>query len=232
MLNRGTTGTRNTRLDESNSDAEHSVTNFPHAADTPTMTPGRILFLQGASSAGKSTLARLLQRRLDEYWWRLEADDITHMQPTWQLGSFWQPSPEERTHPSWEMDARLRQWLAGYWGCLAAIAKTGSDVIAVGGWLQTSWLLDLADTIDGIDALCVGVYCPLEELEKREAERGDREIGYARSQYDVVHTHAPYDVEVDTSEIAMDEAADRIKAALADPPQARFFERIRRTRGE
>ena len=43
---------------------------------------GRVLFLQGLSSAGKSTLAAALQAALPEYWWMLEADDITRMQPT------------------------------------------------------------------------------------------------------------------------------------------------------
>jgi chloramphenicol 3-O phosphotransferase len=187
--------------------------------------------LQGPSSSGKSTLARALQTTLDEYWWALEADDITRMQPTWQIGSFWNPAPEEKTHPSWNEDRRLEAWLAGYFGCLATIAKTGSNVMAVGGWLKTSWLLDLADAMDGIDAYCVGVFCPLEELERREAERGDRGIGYARSQYVDAQSHRPYDIEIDTSRISTDDAADRVKAMLANPPSDPFFARIRRTRG-
>jgi len=32
---------------------------------------GRVLFLQGLSSAGKSTLAAALQATLPEYWWML-----------------------------------------------------------------------------------------------------------------------------------------------------------------
>src|SRR5579872_6074953 len=128
------------------------------------MTYGKVMMLHGPSSAGKSTLAKALQKSLDEYWWVLEADDITHMQPVWQPPEWWEPTREERPHPSWDPDLRLARWLAGYWGCIETIAKTGSNVIAVGGWLQTEWLLQLADTLNGIEAYCVGIYCPLEEL--------------------------------------------------------------------
>ena len=194
---------------------------------------GKVIVLQGPSSAGKSTLAKALQSSLDDYWWALEADDITRMQPIWRPeGAFWNPTIEERPHPSWDHDTRLARWLDGYFGCLATIAKSGSNVIAVGGWLQTSWLVQWADSLIGIDALCIGVYCPLEELERREIHRGDRGIGYARSHYDIVHTHAPYDVAVDSRAMTPEEMAARIRAALQAPPALPFFERIRRERPE
>ena len=191
------------------------------------MADGRVLFLQGASSAGKSTLAKALQFGLDEYWWVLEADDITRMQPTGERTGWWEPTPEERPHPSWSPELRLARWLSGYFGCLATIARTGSNVIAVGGWLETSWLLELAETLDGIDALCAGVYCPLDELERRELARGGRRPGYARSQFDLVHVHAPYDVHMDTASQTTGEAVASIRRTLASPPAVSFFARIR-----
>lgn len=183
--------------------------------------------LQGTSSAGKSTLAAALQVSLDEYWWILEADDITRMQPISERTGWWQPTHQERPHPSWNPEVRLSRWLAGYFECLATVAKTGSNVIAVAGWLQTEWLLQLAAALDGIDAFCIGVHCSLEEAERREAERGDRHLGYARSQYDLVHTHAPYDAEVDTIALTTAEAGQVIKNMLSAPPGLLFFACIR-----
>lgn len=87
------------------------------------MTYGKVMMLQGPSSAGKSTLARKLQTRLDEYWWRIEADDITAMQPACANPQWWEPTREERPHSSWDVDVRLARWLASYWGCIATIAK-------------------------------------------------------------------------------------------------------------
>lgn len=190
------------------------------------MSFGKVIMLHGISSAGKSTLATALQMSLDEYWWALEADDITRMQPISDRTNWWNPTREERPHPSWDPNARLSGWLAGYLQCLATIAKTGSNVIAVGGWLQTDWLLQLASALEGIDAYCVGVHCSLEEAERREIARGDRHQGYARSQYDLVHAHAPYDAEVDTTALTTAESVAVIQHMLSTPPPL-FFARIR-----
>jgi len=127
------------------------------------MQLGKVILLQGISSAGKSTLAAAMQLALEEHWWMFEADDITRMQATSERSGWWQLTPEEKPHSSWNSDQRLKQWLAGYFGCIATIAKSGSNVIAVGGWLQTEWLLELAASLEGIEAYCVGVYCSAEE---------------------------------------------------------------------
>lgn len=191
------------------------------------MSYGKVIVLQGPSSAGKSTLATTLQRSLEEYWWVFEADDVTRMQPTSERTGWWQPTREERPHPSWDTDARLAQWLAIYFHGIATIAKTGSNVIAVGGWLETSWLVNLASALDGIESYCVGVYCPLEEILKRESARGDRAPGYARSHYEVVHAHEPYDAFVDTSLHSLEECIQAVNGLLASPPATPFFARIR-----
>jgi len=195
-----------------------------------TTEPGRILVLQGPSSAGKSTLARQLQVGLEEYWWRLEADDITAMQPVSARTEWWSPTPEERPHPSWKPEVRLERWLAGYFECIATIARTGSNVIAVGAWIDEAWLFDLAGILEGLHALCVGVHCPLEELERREVARGDRHVGYSREHFDVVLAHAPHDLEVNTFTQSWDEIVGDVRALLAAPPEETFFERIRMER--
>ena len=185
------------------------------------------MLLQGPSSAGKSTLASVLQRTLDDYWLQLGADDITAMQPGCQPPVWWDPTPDERPHPSWRPEFRLERWLARYWQCLATIARTGDNVIAAGGWLKTDWMIQAAHAFDGIDALCVGVYCPLEECERREVARGDRGVGYARSQFDVIFEHAPFDIAVDTFAMSTVEAAEHIKTSLSTLDSPLFFERVR-----
>ena len=61
--------------------------------------------------------------------------------------------------------------------------------------------------------LFVGVRCPLEVVVAREAARTDRTIGQAAAQFDVVHRAGGYDLEVDTSVLDADEAAERIASA-------------------
>jgi len=196
------------------------------------MQLGKVILLQGISSAGKSTLAAAMQLALEEHWWMFEADDITRMQATSERSGWWQLTPEEKPHSSWNSDQRLKQWLAGYFGCIATIAKSGSNVIAVGGWLQTEWLLELAASLEEIEAYCVGVYCSAEEAERREMARGDRHVGYSRNQLDLVHTHAPYDAHVDTEFQTAEECVHVIEQMLFHPPNQPFFERIRKMKGE
>jgi chloramphenicol 3-O phosphotransferase len=57
----------------------------------------------------------------------------------------------------------------------------------------------------------VGVFAPLDVLETRERERGDRLIGLARWQYDRVHKGMRYDLEIDASRATPMACAERIK---------------------
>ncbi len=190
-------------------------------------TLGRVIVLNGPSSAGKSTLCKALQTTLDEYWWHMEMDTFTMMQPTWRVPEMWNPTPEERPHPSWDADTRLAGFLTGWYQCIRALALAGNNVLADAGFLKREWLHEQADALDGIDALYVGVYCPLDVVERREQARGDRQPGYSRSQYDLVHLHGPYDITVDTSVLGPQEVAEVIKAALGAPPVPSVFERLR-----
>ncbi|MEU1087329.1 hypothetical protein ACFYPN_25770 [Streptomyces sp. NPDC005576] len=79
------------------------------------------------------------------------------------------------------------------------------------------------------DTVLVAVRCPLPELERREAERGDRTPGLAALQYPVVHAHGPHDLDVDTAELRPGECARRIAEFLVARPRPTAFEALRRT---
>lgn len=57
----------------------------------------------------------------------------------------------------------------------------------------------------------VGVFAALEVLEHRERERGDRNIGLSRWQYEQVHEGMNYDFSVSTDASSPLNCADRIK---------------------
>ena len=83
------------------------------------------------------------------------------------------------------------------------------------------------DLVSGYTVLYVGVFCPIDVLEQREAARGDRKVGLARYQSARVHENSEYDVEVDTHELSPNQAAQKILSALETitPPTA--FKRLR-----
>ena len=61
-----------------------------------------------------------------------------------------------------------------------------------------------------------GLQCPLEELERRERERGNRPIGLAAFQFPIVHENMRYDIELDTSANDPAACAAQIKTFLAE----------------
>src|SRR5262249_53718147 len=67
----------------------------------------------------------------------------------------------------------------------------------------------------GLDVFSVGVTCPIDVLEAREKERGDRVIGRARGLATVVHTFMTYDLVVDTGVMQPAECVAAILAAVA-----------------
>jgi chloramphenicol 3-O phosphotransferase len=65
--------------------------------------------------------------------------------------------------------------------------------------------------------LWVGIKVPLEVLEAREKARGDRLIGSARDQAEVVHAGVIYDLELDTSVLTLDEAVRQVVSCWQAP---------------
>lgn len=55
------------------------------------------------------------------------------------------------------------------------------------------------DRLVGLEVYYVGLFAPLDDLEQREKDRGDRLLGLARWQHDRVHKGISYDLEIDTS---------------------------------
>jgi chloramphenicol 3-O phosphotransferase len=82
---------------------------------------------------------------------------------------------------------------------VAGFADAGNNVI-VDYVMGERWrLADCVRTLAGFDVVLVGVRCPVEELERRERERGNRPVGLAAFQFPIVHAGMRYDIEVDTA---------------------------------
>jgi chloramphenicol 3-O phosphotransferase len=79
--------------------------------------------------------------------------------------------------------------------------------------LEPDLARDWVEALGEIDAFVVAVHCNLVELERREVARGDRLIGQARGQFDIVHTLLHADFAVDTTATDPATAADAIVAA-------------------
>jgi chloramphenicol 3-O phosphotransferase len=174
--------------------------------------PGRVVLLNGTSSSGKSSLARELLRVLPRPWFHLGIDTIGALR-----------SPERTAElDEAELAAVFRRTRAGFHRAVAGLARAGNDVVA-DHVLSEPWrLADCLDVLRPFDVVFVGVHCDPDELDRREAARGDRPVGLARSQVRAVHTPGRYDVEVDTSRGSVSECAGLVATRVAAGPGTAF----------
>ncbi|SEO02819.1 chloramphenicol phosphotransferase CPT family protein [Actinacidiphila rubida] len=183
------------------------------------MRDGRIIFLNGTSSSGKSAIARELLAILDgDPWFHLAVDGIGALRARREV------APDA-------LDGILRRTRMGYHRAVAGMAAAGNDLV-MDHVLSEPWrLADCLDVLAAFDVFLVGVHCPLPELERRERERGDRPPGLAAHQYARVHAHGVYDVECDSGADSPRACAERIKAhvegAVARGEAPTAFARLR-----
>ncbi len=129
---------------------------------------GRIIFLHGASSAGKSTLARALQSRLSEPFWHYSIDHF-------RRGGVIPWERIERGDFAWS--AMRPAFMDGFHRCLPALAGAGNDLIVEHIVETPQWMSSLVRLLEPVDVYFVAVHCALDRLEARERARGDRRPG-------------------------------------------------------
>lgn len=175
-----------------------------------------IVFLNGASSSGKTSIAHALQETLDAPSIHLSEDTFFDMAMGARLGG----SMQERVYGVFV--------LIGMYRSIGLFAALGLTVIVDVVLEERAWLHECLWQLEEFDVLFVGVHCSLEELDRRERARPDRShLGLARSHVDVVHAHGIYDLEVDTASTMPRDAARQIKQALEHARPFTAFSRLR-----
>jgi len=164
-----------------------------------TEAKGQVIFLNGPSSVGKTSIAKVLQRILDQ--------PTLHM----TLDSFIGMLPEHGIYDQARETAAFFRMIPGFHRAMAALASCGLVLIIDHVLQQPAWLQECVEVLAEYTVLFVGVHCPLEELERREQARGDRMLGLAKYQFARVHQHSRYDLEVETFYTSAEGCAQQIK---------------------
>ncbi|MEV5175405.1 chloramphenicol phosphotransferase CPT [Streptomyces flaveolus] len=157
-----------------------------------------MVLLNGGSSAGKSGIARCLQAVLPGPWLVFGIDSLVDALPPNLQGS--DGGIEFAEDGGVRIGADFRALEAAWMEGVAATARAGArivvdDVFLGGAASQQRW----RKALTGLDVLWVGVRCDAEVAAAREIARGDRTLGMAAAQADVVHDGVSYDLEVDTT---------------------------------
>ncbi len=185
-------------------------------------SPGRIVILNGAPRAGKSSIVTEIQETFDGAWMNLGVDVARAMTPPrCQPGIGLRPG--EEAHPAFPFVPVL---YAALYESIAAHSRAGLNVVVDVGHHDPEILADCARRLVGLPVLVVGVRCPIEVImERRNAAPVGR---YAQGSdddqvpepvarwQDAVHVPGVYDLELDTSVLSPAECADAIRRRLAD----------------
>ncbi|WP_344466579.1 chloramphenicol phosphotransferase CPT [Kitasatospora kazusensis] len=158
----------------------------------------QVIVLNGGSSAGKSGLARCLQAVLPDPWLTFGIDTLIEGMPaslrTSEAGIHFAPDGTVLLGSAFR--SLEEAWIKG----IAAMARAGARVVVdevfLGGAAsQLRW----QEALHGLRVLWVGVRCETEVAAGRELARGDRALGTAEAQAELVHQGVHYDLEVDTT---------------------------------
>jgi len=192
-----------------------------------------VILVNGPSSAGKTTLCRALQAAIEDPYLVVAFDDFIFMAPPrYYRGADTSGQSEHDAFTALGVEmvetsapgaplavtARFgpvfRRILDAMAPAVRALVDGGNAVIFDHVLHDRAMHESCRKAFDGLDVFTVGVTCPIDILEARERERGDRVLGRARGLAGVVHGFLDYDVMVDTGAMTPAACVSAILAAV------------------
>ena len=174
------------------------------------MKKGKIIFLNGVSSSGKTTIAKAIQKAADENFYHLSNDMFANL-----VG--------EMYNPKFFVDGEVEKYFAEAVVLMYHMAKTlaehGTNVVIDGMFHETKEYIEMygktnygnmQHILSGLNILMVEVFCPLDECKRRNIARGDRDENQSDEQSRIMCKDIDYDFMVDTSIDSAEECATKI----------------------
>jgi chloramphenicol 3-O phosphotransferase len=178
----------------------------------------QLILVNGPSSAGKTTLCRALQQKILDPYLLVGFDDFIFMTASrYYRGAdsdhqgekdaftalgvemIVTSKPGDPVSVTAKFGPVFRRLLDSMAPAVRALIDGGNAVIFDHVLHDRAMFESYRRATAGLDVFTVGVTCPLDVLEVRERERGDRVLGRARGLTEVVHGFCSYDMTVDTA---------------------------------
>lgn len=178
------------------------------------MKKGNIIFLAGISSSGKTSLSKTLQNRLSEpYYWLSKDTFLVDMAP--------QKFRKLDNYNIYDDSCRL------FYNTIKLFSDMGMNVIVDSVMLSIP--KDCIDLLINSPVMFVNVKCGyIDELRRREKDRGDRNIGQAEAQLAKLSCNIVYDISLDTFERSMEECADIIIRQIDNIDLCTAFQKMKK----
>ncbi len=176
---------------------------------------GRVIFLNGVTSCGKTTVAECVKAMCSEPVY-VFSNDIFHNMVSQRVY-------EKHTSAFWHFvaDTITAQYYAAR-GC----ADAGFTVLIDGMLLDLSEYVErfgkrnielVNDIFDGCDFTLVDMTCPPDELRRRNIARGDRGVDQSDEQLSFMTKDYRADLSIDVMTVMPDESAERIMCRCGLP---------------
>jgi chloramphenicol 3-O phosphotransferase len=202
------------------------------------MTLGKLIVLNGGSSAGKTSLAQAFQELVSECWMHLGIDMFWFAIPPSQI-DMQQVRPEYHT---WDMVVEddglewfsltpgplLNRAMHARYRAIRIYLEEGINVIADDLIWTRDWLVDFLQIFEGCEVWLVGVQVSDEEGARREAERCNGIPGTNRGSARAAHADVEYDFEIDTTDGPLPELARELHEGYQACRHPAAFERLRK----
>lgn len=205
------------------------------------MNPPFVIVVNGASCAGKTTLAKAIQDcspdpclivSLDQFRDSLPDRYRGMNSPTASPGSEGLNIVPTNLSNFRATEIRFGEYglavLRGMRRAVASLALEGLNVVVDDLLIHPDHRVGYLETLKDFRTIFVGVYCSLDEMERREAAREGRFPGTAQTTLLKVHSRMEYDVRVDTSRASPRELAKTVLEVLNQPKFPRAIDSMAR----
>ena len=189
---------------------------------------GKLVMLNGVSSAGKTTLAlafRDARAAVGEFWFVAGIDDVLSKLPAEWLdlglaggaGVHANDGLRFETGPngvSLRVGPVCRQLFEVYHRTVATAVRSGLNVIVDDVVVDEATRDDWLNVLNDLGPTWVAIRCAVEITDHRERVRGDRPLGMARVQQAGIHRGLPYAFSIDTGTLTPGEALTALSHGL------------------
>ncbi|WP_058300488.1 phosphotransferase-like protein [Gorillibacterium timonense] len=182
---------------------------------------GKIIFLNGTSSSGKTTLSLNLKELLDEPYVHYSVDKFD----AGIFGMFYSTFSSELDGTKVPLDFNEGKRLMRnpmtdfYHQTISVLSDLGINLIVDHIFGNKQWREQCVRLLRDKPVFFIKVSCNLEELERRERDRKDRTLGKAKGQINSIHEDCIYedciyDLVVHTDQHTSQECALQIKSYM------------------
>ena len=177
------------------------------------MKKGKIIFLNGVTSSGKTTLSKSLQQISNEHFYHLSNDIVAG----WVSNMLHDKLVKEAGDNAWEI--YFTEGIVMAYHFAKTLAEQGRNVIIDGMLEETEAFAKyykktnyeiMQSALSSLNVFMVEVYCPLEECRRRNIARGDRGENQSYEQHKIMNKTVKHNFSVDTSINSADECAKKI----------------------